>query len=100
MSFDRSSFAPSALPIFSPLMTASRHRRALVEARLAPLAAIKDARQRVDRVVHIDIARVERRETETQQVGRAEIADDAARDQRLHDRVATARVGEADLAAA
>ena len=42
---------------------------------------------------------VERREAEAHQVGRAEIADHAARDQRLHDRIAFG-VGEDDVAAA
>ena len=42
---------------------------------------------------------VERREAEADQVGRAKIADHAARDQRLHDRIAL-RVGEDDVAAA
>src|SRR5689334_1017193 len=100
MSFDRSSLAPSSLTIFSLLMPASGHRGALMEARLAPFAAVEDGGQRTDRVVDIGVPRVERREAEAQQVGGAEVADHAARDQRLHDRVATAPVREADLAAA
>ena len=48
---------------------------------------------------HLVEAVVQRREAETHQVGRPEIADDRARDQRLHHRVAIG-MGEDDVAAA
>src|SRR6188474_3393660 len=105
MSLDRSSLAPSSWTIFSVLIgepsrcaprcefasevliAGSGDRRALVEARVAPFAALEHVAQNLDSVVNIHMARVQRREAEAQDVGRAKVADHAARDQRLHDRV-------------
>jgi hypothetical protein len=63
---------------------------------VAPLAAGKDARQIFDRVPDVDVADVQRGQAEADDVGRAEVADDAARDQRLADFVGVG-VAEADL---
>ena len=66
-------------------------------SRHAPLA--HHIAQHCHRVPHIDKPHIERRQAEAQHVGRAEIADHATLDQRLHDRVAV-RMRERDLAAA
>ena len=63
-----------------------RHRGADAEALVAPLAGLEHLRQAIDGVPDVDEAGVERREAEAQDVRRAEIADHAAGDQRLHDR--------------
>ena len=47
----------------------------------------QDVGQRLDGVVDVDVAQVERRQPEAQAVRLAVVADDAAGDQRLHDRV-------------
>ena len=73
-------------------------RRPKRASRHSPL--VQHLPQVFHRVPDVDEARVERREAEAQDVGRAEVADDAAGDQRLHDRVAAVRVRKADLAAA
>ena len=61
-----------------------------LEARLVPFARCKDLGEDFGGAHHLGEAVVERREAEAHQVGRAEIADDAARDQRLHHRIAVA----------
>ena len=70
----------------------------MLEGGHVPGAACQHLGQLGRRVEHVDVADIERRETEAQQIRGAEIADHAASDQRLHDRVALA-VGERDLAA-
>ena len=52
--------------------------------------------------MHLGIAQVQRRKAEAQDIRGAKVADDAARDQRLHDRVGLIAVGQrkAGLAAA
>ncbi len=72
----------------------------LAEARFAPLAAVEHLPQVFHGVPHVGKTRVERRETEAQDVGRAEVADHAAADQRLHDRKGTVVARVTDLAAA
>ncbi len=52
------------------------------------------------RVPDVDVAQGQRREAEAQHVGRAEVADDAALDQRLHDGVGALVARQAHLAAA
>src|ERR1051325_5510135 len=66
---------------------------------LTPRAGLQNVLQRRDRVEYIDVAHIERAEAEAHHVGRAEIADDAARDQRLPDAIAL-RVRERDVVAA
>ena len=51
-------------------------------------------------VPDVRVAEVERGKAEAQDVGRAEVADHAAGDQGLHDRIAAICAREADLAAA
>ena len=70
-----------------------RLRHGCADARSARRAIrrLEHLAQAIDRVPDVDEARVERREAEAQDVGRAEVADHAARDQRLHDGVAAAR---------
>jgi hypothetical protein len=70
------------------------------EAIVAPLAAVKDLCELIRRVPHVNEACVERRDAETQDVGRSKVTDDTARDERLHDPVATPRVRERHVAAA
>src|SRR6187431_2152651 len=80
----------------------SGHRVLAVEFGLAPLAAFQDLAQVFDGVPDILAAQVERGQTEAQDVGAAgaEVADDAARDQRLHDGIGAVVPRQADLRAA
>ena len=54
----------------------------------------------IDGVPDVDKSRIERREAKAQDVGRAEVADHAARDERLHDGVAALVARITHLAAA
>src|SRR5690606_5894153 len=77
----------------------SGHGGAARILRLLPRPAIEHVLQDLDRVPDVGIAQVQRRESEAQYFGLAVVADDAARDQRLHDRIAL-RMADADVAAA
>ena len=70
-----------------------------MEARLVPCAGVEDIGERVGGAPDLLIPVVKRGEAEADEVGRAEIADHAAIDQRLHDRIALG-MGEHDVAAA
>src|SRR5262249_16389052 len=111
MSFEKSSLARSSWTIFSVwrlvmvLSGMSSHRGALVEAGFAPFAGLHHLAEVLDGVPCVDMAQVKRREAKAQDVGGlrvagAEVADHAARDHGLHDRIGTFLAGEADLAAA
>src|SRR5579884_619550 len=76
----------------------SGYLRALVKARLVPFAGSKDVAEDLRGADHVGEAVVQRRETEAHQVGGPEVADHAARYQRLHDSVAV-RMREDDVAA-
>ena len=80
----------------TPQVTAPRTRNR--SSRHSPEAST--CAQAIDGVPDVDEARVERREAEAQDVRRAEVADDAAGDERLHDGVAALGVRDAHLAAA
>ena len=74
---------------------AARHRAHVTFARArcsgrSHSRSVHHRAQRRHGVPDVDEAQVGRREAEAQHVGRAEVADHAARDQRLHDRVALA----------
>ena len=58
-----------------------------VEVRLVPGPALHHLGQEAHGVPDVDEAEVGRRESETQQIGSSEIADDTSCDQGLHDRV-------------
>src|ERR1700722_14833591 len=72
---------------------------ALVVARIAPNLAADAIAQQFGGVPDIDEAEIGRREAEPYDVGRAEIADPAAFDHRLHDGIAFVE-SDRDLAAA
>src|SRR3954470_12986214 len=80
----------------------SRHRLLPVELGPLPLRAFEHLPQVLHRVPRFLEAQVERREAEAQDVGTpgAEVADHAARDQRLHDRVSAGLARETHLRAA
>src|SRR4029078_4066884 len=81
------------------MAASSRDRRPLLEFRPGPQALFEDILQYLCRIPNIGIADIERREAETDDVGRAEIADHALRDQGLHHRIAVIAM-ERHLAAA
>ena len=76
-----------------------RHGSPLPKPFIIPAAVAQNAGQGIDGPSDIVQIVVQRRETKAQHVGRAEIADDARRDQRLHDGIALG-VAEADLRSA
>ncbi len=78
----------------------SGHGCALAETGVAPFAAVQNLAQIFHGVPDVGESRVQRRDPEAQDVRRAEVADDASRDERLHDCVRAVRVRIADLAAA
>ena len=61
---------------------------------LTPFACRHHLLQAIDGIPDVAESRVERRHAESEDVGRAEIADDALRDQGLDDRMAARRVRE------
>ena len=77
---------------------ASGHLAPLLEFISLPGAASHHIAQLGNGIPNIDEAHIKWRQTETQHIGRPEIADHPALDQRLHDRVAV-RVRECHLAA-
>src|SRR6478609_8445331 len=79
----------------SPLCDGLAHGK----RRVAPGAGGHDVGQAVHRIPDVNEAGVERSKTKAEDVRRPEIADDAARDQRLHDRVAVSVMRQRHLAA-
>ena len=73
--------------------------RAGAELGAIPCASAQDGRERIGGSDHVGFVDVERREAEAHQIGRAEIADHAARYQGLHDRIALG-MAEGDLRSA
>src|SRR3954470_1790019 len=96
----RSSFADSACTMSSGRSGSffmSGHGLRAVELGTAPLLAGEHLPQLLHRIPHVLETGVQRREAEAQDVRRAEVADDAARDERLHDRVRSFAAGQAHL---
>ena len=77
----------------------SRYRRPLLKLRLLPFARLQHLREVAGGLGNILEPQVGRREAEAQDIGIAEVADHAARDQRLRQRVGVL-VPETQLAAA
>src|SRR5260370_25803055 len=70
-----------------------------LELRSIPVAMPEDVGEDRHGIEHVDITQIERRVTETDEIGGAVVPDDAARAQRLHNRIALG-VRAGDLAAA
>src|SRR4051794_22933958 len=82
-----------------PNRASSGYLGTALKARLVPFPRLEDLRKDLGCANHLGVAVVERRKGDADQVRGAEVADDAARDQGLHDRIALG-MREHDVAAA
>src|SRR4051812_5213166 len=102
MSRLKSSCAFSSWTMSSGFCVMSGHRLGAIEFGTAPLLVLQHLAQMFRGVPDVLEAKVQGREAEAQDVRRAgaEVADHAARDQGLHDRVSAFVARQADLRAA